>query len=165
MKLFIFQKKYPTNWSVKTILCPTKQISLKNIWKKQRSAKQISTILGLHIYAKARNQQWMQSKATQLKQWITMTVTAKTQQTIQLVKECKIEQQQGQDTENFLETSSAKHKSEKRMKKFDMDFGTKMQACLARKNLELEMQMRELKTKHNLLKEESELKRKVKEQQ
>ena len=51
------------------------------------------------------------------------------------------------------------------MKKFDMAFGTKMQACLTRKKLEQEMQMRELKTKHNLLKEESELKRKVKEQQ
>ena len=50
------------------------------------------------------------------------------------------------------------------MKKFDIEFETKMQleqARFERKRLELEMQMKELETKHQLLEEERELERKV----
>ena len=67
----------------------------------------------------------------------------------------------GQETENASETSSAKQRREERMKKFDIEFETKMrleQARFERRRLELEMQMKELKTKHQLL----ELERKVK---
>ena len=51
----------------------------------------------------------------------------------------------GQDTKNVSETSSAKQKREERMKKFDIEFETKMQLEQARfewRNLELEMQMK-----------------------
>ena len=51
------------------------------------------------------------------------------------------------------------------MKKFDNEFKTKMrleQARFERRRLELEMQMKELETKHQLLEEERELERKVK---
>ena len=51
------------------------------------------------------------------------------------------------------------------MKKFDIEFETKMrleQARFERRRLELEMQMKELETKHQLLEEERELERKVK---
>ena len=71
----------------------------------------------------------------------------------------------GHVTENVSETSSAKQRREERMKKFDIDFKTKMrleQARFERRKLELEMQMRELKTKHQLMEEERELERKVK---
>ena len=71
----------------------------------------------------------------------------------------------GQETENASETSSAKRRREKRIKKIDIDFVTKMpleQARFERRRLELEMQMKELETKHQLLEEERELKRKVK---
>ena len=71
----------------------------------------------------------------------------------------------GQDTENVSETSSAKQRREERMKKFDIEFETKMrleQARFERRKLELEMQMKELETKHQLLEEERELERKVK---
>ena len=71
----------------------------------------------------------------------------------------------GQETENASETSSAKQRREERMKKFDIEFETKMrleQARFERRRLELQMQMKELETKHQLLEEESELERKVK---
>ena len=71
----------------------------------------------------------------------------------------------GQETENVLETSSAKQRREERMKKLDIEFETKMrleQARFERWRLELEMQMKELETKHQLLEEERELERKVK---
>ena len=71
----------------------------------------------------------------------------------------------GQETENVSETSSANPRREERMKKFDIEFETKMrleQAPLERRRLELEMQMKELETKHQLLEEERELERKVK---
>ena len=51
------------------------------------------------------------------------------------------------------------------MKKFAIEFETKMrleQARFERRRLELEMQMKELETKHQLLEEERELERKVK---
>ena len=71
----------------------------------------------------------------------------------------------GQETENVSETSSAKQRREERMKKFDIEFETKTrleQARFERRRLELEMQMKELETKHQLLEEERELERKVK---
>ena len=71
----------------------------------------------------------------------------------------------GQETENVSETSSAKQRREERMKKFDIEFETKIrleQARFERKRLELEMQMKELETKHQLLEEERELERKKK---
>ena len=71
----------------------------------------------------------------------------------------------GQETENVSETSSAKQRREERMKKFDIEFETKMrleQERFERRKLELEMQMKELETKHQLLEEERELERKVK---
>ena len=71
----------------------------------------------------------------------------------------------GQETENVSETSSAKQRREERMKKFDVEIKTKMrleQARFERRRLELEMQMKELETKHQLLEEERELERKVK---
>ena len=51
------------------------------------------------------------------------------------------------------------------MKKFDIEFETKMrleEARLERRKLELEMQMKKLETKHQLLEEERELERKEK---
>ena len=65
----------------------------------------------------------------------------------------------GQETENVSETSSAKQRREERMKNFDIEFETKMrleQARFERRRLELEMQMKELETKHQLLEEERE---------
>ena len=66
----------------------------------------------------------------------------------------------GQGTENVSETSSAKQRREERMKKFDIEFETKMrleQARFERRKLELELEI-----KHQLLEEERELERKVK---
>ena len=71
----------------------------------------------------------------------------------------------GQETESGLETSSAKQRREERMKKFDIEFETKMrleQAQFERRRLELEMRMKELETKHLLMEEERELERKLK---
>ena len=71
----------------------------------------------------------------------------------------------GQETANASETSSANQRREERMKKFDIEFETKMrleQARFERWRLELETQMKELETKHQLLEEERELERKVK---
>ena len=71
----------------------------------------------------------------------------------------------GQETENVSQTSSAKQRREKRMKKFDIEIASKMrmeQARVERRKLELEMQMTELETKHQLLEGERELERKVK---
>ena len=71
----------------------------------------------------------------------------------------------GQDTEIVSETSSAKQRREERMKKFDIEFKTKMQleqARFERRKLEPEMQMKEVETKHKLLEEERELERNVK---
>ena len=71
----------------------------------------------------------------------------------------------GQETKNASEISSAKQRREERMKKFDIEFETKMrleQARFEQRRLELEMQMKELETKHQLLEEERELERKVK---
>ena len=71
----------------------------------------------------------------------------------------------GQETENVSETSSAKQRREERMKKFDIEFKTKIrleQVRFERRRLALEMQMKELETKHQLLEEEHELERKVK---
>ena len=51
------------------------------------------------------------------------------------------------------------------MKKLDIEFKTKMrleQAQFERRKLELEMQIKQLETKHHLLAEESELQHKVK---
>ena len=62
----------------------------------------------------------------------------------------------GQETENASETSSAKQRREERMNKFDIEFATKMrleQARFERRRLELEIQMKELETKHQLLEE------------
>ena len=70
----------------------------------------------------------------------------------------------GQVTENVSETSSAKQRCQERMKKFYIEFETKMrleQAWFEWRKLELEIQMKELETKHKLLKEERELERKV----
>ena len=69
-----------------------------------------------------------------------------------------------QETENVSETSSAKQRREEKMNKFDIEFDTKMQleqAWFERRKLELEMQMKELETKHQLLEEQRELERKV----
>ena len=71
----------------------------------------------------------------------------------------------GQETENASETSSAKQRREERMKNSDIELETKMrleQARFEQRRLELEMQMKELETKHKLLEEEPELERKVK---
>ena len=51
------------------------------------------------------------------------------------------------------------------MKKFEIEFETKIQleqAGLERRRLEMEMQMKELETKRQLLEEEREIERKVK---
>ena len=61
-------EKYPSNRYVETKFHLTQQVSLKNIWKRQGSARQVWTIIGLHIYAKIPSRQRMQSKATQFKQ-------------------------------------------------------------------------------------------------
>ena len=53
----------------------------------------------------------------------------------------------GQETENASETSSAKQRREERMKKFNIEFETKMQleqARFERRRIGLEMQMKEL---------------------
>ena len=66
----------------------------------------------------------------------------------------------GQETENVSETSSAKQRREERMKKFDIEFETKMRLEQARfewRRLELEIQMKEMETKHQLLEEEREV--------
>ena len=71
----------------------------------------------------------------------------------------------GRDTENVSDTSSAKQRREERMKKIDIEFKTEMQleqARFKRRKLQLEMQMKELETKHELLEEERELERKMK---
>ena len=71
----------------------------------------------------------------------------------------------GQDTENVSETSSAKQRGEERMNKFDIEIETTMQlerAQFEQRKLELEVQMKELEIKHQLLEEERELERKVK---
>ena len=71
----------------------------------------------------------------------------------------------GQETENVSETSSAKQRREKRINKFDIEFKTRMRlekARFERRRLEVEMQMKELEVKHQLLEEERELERKVK---
>ena len=71
----------------------------------------------------------------------------------------------GQETENVSETSSAKQRCEEKMRKFDIEIETKMrleQARFEQRRLELEMQMKELETKHQPLEEERELERKVK---
>ena len=70
-----------------------------------------------------------------------------------------------QNTENISETSSAKQRREERMKKFNIKFETQLRLELARferRKLELEMQMKELETKHQLLDQERELERKMK---
>ena len=69
------------------------------------------------------------------------------------------------NTENIFETSSAKQRREERMEKFDIKFETQLrleQARFERRKLKLEMQMKELETKHQLLEQERELERKVK---
>ena len=70
----------------------------------------------------------------------------------------------GQDQENVSETSSAKQRREERMQKLDIEFDTKMrleQAGFEQRKLELEMQMKELETKHQLMEEEREQELKV----
>ena len=70
-----------------------------------------------------------------------------------------------QARENVSETTSAKQSREERMKKIDIEFETKMrleQAWFEQRSLELQMQMEELETKHQLLEEEHELELKVK---
>ena len=71
----------------------------------------------------------------------------------------------GQETENNSETSSAKQRREERMKKFDIEFKTQIRLEQERfewRRIELEMQLKELETKHKLLEEERKLERKVK---
>ena len=71
----------------------------------------------------------------------------------------------GQETENVSELSSAKQRREESMEKFDIEFENKMQlaqARFARRRLALEMQMKELETKHQLMEEEPELECKLK---
>ena len=71
----------------------------------------------------------------------------------------------GQETENVSGTSSAKQRREERMKKFDIEFETKMRlepALFEPRRLEQEMQKQELENKHQLLKEEDGLEHKVK---
>ena len=71
----------------------------------------------------------------------------------------------GQETENVSESSSAEQRREERMKKFDIEFKTKMRlehVGFEKRKLEQEMQMKELESKHQLLEEERELERKVK---
>ena len=71
----------------------------------------------------------------------------------------------GQETENVSATSSTYQRREEKMKKFDVELETKMrleQARFERRRLELEMQMKELETKHQLLEKERELERKMK---
>ena len=71
----------------------------------------------------------------------------------------------GQETENVSEASSAKQRCDENMKKLDVEFETKMrleQAQCERRKRELEMQMKDLETKHQLLEEERELERNVK---
>ena len=66
----------------------------------------------------------------------------------------------GQGTENVLETSSAKQRREERMKNFDIELESKMRLEKARfeqRRSDLEMQIKELETKHSLLEEEREL--------
>ena len=70
----------------------------------------------------------------------------------------------GQETENASETFSAKQKRKERMKKIDIELKTKIGLEVPRfkgRRLGLEMQMKELKTKHQLLEKERELERKV----
>ena len=70
----------------------------------------------------------------------------------------------GQKTENVWETSSAKQRREDRMKEFDIELETNMRLKQARfewRRQVLEMQMKELETKHQLMEEERELERKV----
>ena len=71
----------------------------------------------------------------------------------------------GQDTENVLETYSAKQRREESMKNIDKKFETNMRLEQARfewRDIELEKQMKKLETKHQLLEGERELERKVK---
>ena len=71
----------------------------------------------------------------------------------------------GQDPENVSETFLAKQRRDEMMKKFDIVFKTKMwleQARFEWRRLVLDVQMRDLETKHQLLEEERELERKVK---
>ena len=68
-------------------------------------------------------------------------------------------------TENVSETSSAKPRREEKMRKIDIEFETKMQleqTRFERRKLKLEMQMKEIETKHQLVEEERELERKMK---
>ena len=57
----------------------------------------------------------------------------------------------GRDSENVSETFLAKQRREERMKKFDIEFKTKMrleQAQFERSRLELELQLKELETRN-----------------
>ena len=150
-RLFIFYRKnYPNNCIIESCLHHTQKILLKNIWKKQGSAKQIRTIIGWHIKAHARNQQWVQSKATQHKQWTTERATTTTQKTTQLLKRSKMEQQQAANIQRIFR----KQGLEERMKKLDIEVKIKMRlqrALFERRVLELEMQLKELGAKHQLL--------------
>ena len=91
--------------------------------------------------------------------------TTITQRTTQLIKQYKKEQQQAAKIRRMFPKHRQQSKDEERMKKFNIQFETKMlleQARFERRNLKLEMQMKELETKHHLLDEERELERKVK---
>ena len=141
---------------------------------KEESAKQVWTILGLHKYAKhatsneCRAKQRNRSSERYSKpsserfsennnNYPTNNPIAQTLQNGATAS--------GQETENVSETSSAKQRRKERMKKFDIEFETKMrleQARFERRKLELEMQMKELEAKHQLLEKERELERKVK---
>ena len=64
-----------------------------------------------------------------------------------------------------METSAAKPGRDERMKKFDIEFETKLQleqAKFERRKLELEMQMKDSENEQQLLEEERALERKVK---
>ena len=70
-----------------------------------------------------------------------------------------------QELENISKTSSAKQRREERMKKFHNEIETEMrleQAQFERRKLKLEMQVKDLETKHHQLEQERELERKVK---
>ena len=71
------------------------------------------------------------------------------------------ERASGKDTENVSEIFSAKYKCEERMKIFEIEFETELlleQESCERRKLELEMPMKELETRHQILEEQREQK-------
>ena len=115
---------------------------------------------------KARNQQWVQSKATQPKQWRQQAKgTTTTQRTAQLLKQYKVEQQQAAKIRRMFWKHLRQSKGAKKGWRNSISISKpKMileQTRCERRKLELEIQMMEVETKHQPL-EERELERKVK---